>query len=295
MNSRIAIFGKSFDNSIIPYIQEMFNAFNGYGWQCCVYEPYLTYLKARIALPEGITTFNRSQYNQLEGSAFFLSIGGDGTFLETVTFASGAGIPVLGINTGRLGFLSNVASEEIPRALEALHFGHYRTEERALLEALTDDQLFGKWNFALNELTIHKKDSSSMITIHTYVDDHYLNSYWADGLIISTPTGSTAYSLSCGGPILVPQARNFIITPIAPHNLNVRPVVLPDDVTIRLQVEGRSENFLASLDSRSETIGSSQQIIVRRKTTGIHLVQLEHQNFFNTIRNKMMWGIDRRN
>ncbi len=292
--TRVAIFGKSFADSFIPCIQDMFRVLESYGWEITIYEPFLTYLKPRITLGNEVRSFTRSD-GQIKGSTFCLSVGGDGTLLDTVTLVCEENIPVLGINTGRLGFLSNIAKEEITLALDSLFNGMYKLEERTLLQVETDDALFGPSNFALNELTIHKKDSSSMITIHTYVDGHYLNSYWADGLIISTPTGSTAYSLSCGGPIMVPSANNFIITPIAPHNLNVRPVVVPDDVTIKLNVEGRSDNFLASLDSRSTTIQSSQTLVVRKKKKTVKLVQMEHQNFFNTIRNKMMWGIDRRN
>jgi NAD+ kinase len=168
-------------------------------------------------------------------------------------------------------------------------------QTRSLLNLKTEEGLFGEDNFALNELTVHKKDSSSMITIHTYIGDLYLNSYWADGLIIATPTGSTAYSLSCGGPIMVPGAKDYVITPIAPHNLNVRPVVVPDDRTIRLKIEGRGREYLCSLDSRSVTIDSATELVIKRADFEINVIQTQNQNFLNTIRNKMMWGLDRRN
>jgi NAD+ kinase len=292
---KVAVYGKSFSDSFLGEIQTLFTELKNMKWQVVVYEPFISYLKPRIELPEDIKAFSTDDTQALNGVDLFFSIGGDGTFLDTITFACKFDIPVLGINTGRLGFLSNVAKEELSLALNALQAGRYRIEERTLLEVNTKDHLFGDSNFALNELTLHKKDTASMITIHTYVNDYYLNSYWADGIIVATPTGSTAYSLSCGGPILSPQSRNFIITPIAPHNLNVRPVVVPDDVKIKLKVEGRSEHFLVSLDSRSETIISGQSIEIQSKKRQARMIQLEHQNFFSTIRNKMMWGIDKRN
>jgi NAD+ kinase len=224
-----------------------------------------------------------------------ISIGGDGTFLETIHLVKDSGIPILGVNAGRLGFLASTQKEEIVNVLTQIKNGQYRLQTRSLLKLSSDLNLFNGEDFALNELTVHKKDSSSMITIHTYIDDLYLNSYWADGLIIATPTGSTAYSLSCGGPILVPGARDFIITPIAPHNLNVRPVVVPDSRKISLKIEGRSKEFLCSMDSRSVTIDSSTEINITKADFRINIIQTENQNFLNTIRNKMMWGLDRRN
>jgi len=215
--------------------------------------------------------------------------------LDTVTLIRDSKIPILGINTGRLGFLSNISIQEIDQAMDALHSKKYTVDERALLKVKTEDNLFGETNFALNELTIHKKDSSSMITIHAYINDQYLNSYWADGLIIATPTGSTAYSLSCAGPIVVPGSENFVITPIAPHNLNVRPIVVSDNSEIKLKIEGRGMQFLASLDSRSETIDSKYELTIVKEKFKIGLIQLENQDFLRTIRNKLMWGIDKRN
>ena len=206
-----------------------------------------------------------------------------------------SGIPVLGVNTGRLGFLANTSRDEIQMALHDLRDNKYRLQTRSLLTMVTEDNLFGEDNFALNELTVHKKDTSSMITIHTYIGDLFLNAYWADGLIVATPTGSTAYSLSCGGPIMVPGAQDYVITPIAPHNLNVRPVVVPDDRVIRLKIQGRGRDYLCSLDSRSVTIDSAIELTIKRAEFSLNVIQTEGQNFLSTIRNKMMWGLDRRN
>ncbi len=226
---------------------------------------------------------------------FLISIGGDGTILDTTTAIGDSQIPIVGLNTGRLGFLANNSKEDVSSMVQKLLNGKFNLEKRSLLRLETDDNLFGKHNFALNELTIHKKDSSSMVTIHTYINDEYLNSYWADGLIISTPTGSTAYSLSCGGPILIPQSRNFVINPIAPHNLSARPIIVPDDVEIKLRIEGREDEFLATLDSRSRTINNETELRIVKSDFYINLVQFEGQNFYNTIRNKLLWGVDKRN
>lgn len=224
-----------------------------------------------------------------------ITIGGDGTILDVVTEIKDTGIPILGMNTGRLGFLANNSKEDVVRAIECLHNGQYRIDNRSVIECSSNGDHFGTNNYALNELTIHKKDSSSMVTIHTYVNDDYLNSYWADGLIVATPTGSTAYSLSCGGPIMAPSSNNFVITPVAPHNLNVRPIILNDSNTIKLQIGGRENEYLATLDSRSVTITNDTIITVKKADHSINLVQFEWQTFFDTIRNKLLWGRDKRN
>jgi NAD+ kinase len=202
---------------------------------------------------------------------------------------------VLGINTGRLGFLANVSGDKIKDAVDAIFGERYSIDKRSLIRLETNRALFGDTNYALNEITIHKKDSSSMIIIHTYLNGEYLNSYWADGLIIATPTGSTGYSLSCGGPIIAPQSENFVITPIAPHNLNVRPIVVSDKYVLSLQVAGRSQYFLASLDSRSVTIDSGIELAARKEEFGMNIVRLDGENFLSTLRNKLMWGLDVRN
>jgi NAD+ kinase len=204
-------------------------------------------------------------------------------------------IPIVGINAGRLGFLSSISPENLEIAVNSLAKGHYSLDARTLLRVEANHPFFQGENIALNEFTLHKKETSSMITIHTYLNGEYLNSYWADGIMISTPTGSTGYSLSCGGPIIVPQTETFVITPIAPHNLNVRPIVVSDKNVISLEVEGRSQHFMATLDSRSVTIDSGFQIAVRRENYTINLVRLSNENFLNTLRKKLNWGLDTRN
>jgi NAD+ kinase len=290
---RIAVYGRSFNDSFNEPVQELFDQLSLASSSITVFEPFATFLKSRLKLPK-FTLFNSAEdlTNKVD---YVLSVGGDGCMLDTVALVSASGIPVLGINTGRLGFLSNTSSKEIPAAIQALKNGNIKIEERALLELQTANNLFGKMNLALNEITIHKKDSTSMLAVHTYVNSKYLNSYWADGLIIATPTGSTAYSLSCGGPIIAPGSRNFVITPIAPHNLNVRPLVLDDDSVITLKAEGRSKQFLISLDSRSEPFDSDLELTLKRAKNNMKLVQLPDSDFFMTIRNKLTWGIDKRN
>jgi len=291
---RIAVYGRSFNDSFLPGIQYLFEKIKQYPCELHVFEAFYSYLKPRVNIPAETKIFHK--HKDIAGNVdVLISIGGDGSMLDTVTLVRDAKIPVMGINTGRLGFLSNISIQEIDQAIDALFSGKYRVDERSLLKVVTEDNLFGETNYALNELTLHKKDSSSMITIHAYINDQYLNSYWADGLIIATPTGSTAYSLSCAGPIVVPGSENFVITPIAPHNLNVRPVVVSDNSVIKLKVEGRGMQFLASLDSRSETIDSKYELTIVKEKFKLGLIQLEHQDFLRTIRNKLMWGIDKRN
>jgi NAD+ kinase len=291
---RVGVYGRSFDDTFIPNIQVLFNTLKLFGWDVKIYEPFMAFLQPRISMDITPTLFQKHA-DVKDEIDILLSIGGDGTFLETIHIVKDSGIPILGINTGRLGFLASTSKDNIKDALQDIKDNKYRLQTRSLLRLETEQSLFGEDNFALNELTVHKKETSSMITIHTYIGDLYLNSYWADGLIISTPTGSTAYSLSCGGPIIVPGALDYVITPIAPHNLNVRPVVVPDSRTIRLKIEGRGRDFLCSLDSRSVTIDSAIELIVHKADYEINVIQTEGQNFLSTIRNKMMWGLDRRN
>jgi NAD+ kinase len=220
-----------------------------------------------------------------------LSLGGDGTFLDSVAMTGRSGIPVLGINLGRLGFLSNIRLEGSERAMEALANGRFTIEERALLE-MSGCEGFSQHPYALNEMSLHKRDSSSMIAVHAYLGDRFLNTYWADGLIVATPTGSTAYSLSCGGPLLAPDCDAMVITPISPHNLNVRPFVVPGNSVVRLIVEARGDKYLVNLDSRSTAMDRATEIILRRADHRAKLVHLEGQEFMNTLRDKLNWGLD---
>lgn len=225
---------------------------------------------------------------------FLISIGGDGTFLESVTLVRDLGIPIVGFNSGRLGFLANISSADIDNAIHELLNKNYTLEERSLIGLNCQQCLFGEFSYALNEVTI-QKTSSSLITIHTYINDIFLNSYWTDGLIISTPTGSTAYSLSVGGPIVTPDSRNFIISPIAPHNLNVRPIIIPDTSILKLKVEGRTSDYNITLDSRSAIIEIGMEITVQKSPFQINLIKLNSIDYFSTLRNKLMWGADKRN
>jgi NAD+ kinase len=291
---RIAIYGREFNDDFIPYFQLLIDELDRLEVDYFVYSKFHKNVVSKgITFGQEVKEYTRKTYPKLKLD-FLFSIGGDGTILDTLTSIK-KGIPVVGVNSGRLGFLSNTAKTEIKKVIKQLMEGDYRIEERTMLNLDTKAKLFGKYNFALNELTVHKKDSSSMITIHVFVNGLFLNSYWADGLIIATPTGSTAYSLSCGGPIVMPNSDNFVITPIAPHNLNIRPIIVSDDSEIEIRVEGREEKFLATLDSRSEEISTKNTLVVSKSKLNINLVQFPNQNFFKTIRNKLYWGLDKRN
>lgn len=238
-----------------------------------------------------------STHEELKGYApeLIITLGGDGTILAAVTMIKELEIPILGINLGRLGFLASIEQQRIETAIDLYLIGEYTISKRAMIELISNPHIFGDKNYALNELTILKRDNSSMIVLHTYVDGEFLNSYWADGLIVSTPTGSTGYNLSCGGPIIFPTSDNFILTPVAPHNLNVRPVVLSSEHELTFKIEGRSENYLCTLDSRHTTITSDYEIMLRRNKFNTKLISLKVDNFMSTIRNKLHWGIDKRN
>lgn len=291
---KVAIYGRSTIDNTSEHIQLLFHKLNEYKTEILIYEPFYNFIKQKMQINGVIKTFNT--HTELIGKVdYMFSIGGDGTFLETLTYVRDSGIPIIGINTGRLGFLANIAKTEINKAIDSLFHKKIKIEKRSLISVTSQNKLFGEVNYGLNELTILKKDTSSLITINAYVNGDFLNSYFADGLIVATPTGSTAYSLSCGGPLVMPRSQNFIITPIASHNLNVRPLVISDDSIITLKVEGRNSNFLVSLDSRSEVIDSSIELTLKKADFYAHLIQLENQNFFNTIRNKLLWGLDKRN
>jgi len=226
-----------------------------------------------------------------------ISVGGDGTILRAITFVRDFSIPIVGINTGRLGFLATIQTDEIDTAIEHILAGNYNTSERTLLSVEThpkSDALNGT-NFALNEITVSRKNTTSMITVETHLNDDYLTSYWADGLITSTPTGSTGYSLSCGGPVITPDTNSLVLTPIAPHNLNARPLVIPDDTTVRLQVDGREHQHLLSLDSRIITLSNATVITIKKANFKITMVELLNESFIDTLRQKMLWGEDKRN
>ncbi|MDX1828701.1 MAG: NAD kinase [Lutibacter sp.] len=292
---KVAIYGQFFKSEDIVYIKELFNILTKKNVEFLVEENYFNFIKKNIRT-KNIATF--SSYNDLKNSFdFIITMGGDGTILSAVTIVRDSNIPIIGINTGRLGFLATVQKEEIESAINALINKDFLIKERTLLSVSTSSNQKDllPLNFALNEVSVSRKNTASMIIIETYLDNEYLNAYWADGLIISTPTGSTGYSLSCGGPIITPQAKSFALTPIAPHNLNARPLVIPDETNIKFTVKGRENEFLLSLDSRVTTINSNTEIFVEKAPFNLKMVQINKQTFIKTLREKLLWGKDLRN
>ncbi|RMF03288.1 MAG: NAD kinase, partial [Bacteroidetes bacterium] len=260
-----------------------------------VYGPYLEQIRSAIDFPRDVGVFEGYLDFAVKQFDFFITLGGDGTILEAITHIRDSHTPVVGINLGRLGFLATIEKQRIRITLDMLRRGMYEIEERSMVYLESNLPLFNDVPFALNDFTILKRDTSSMITIDTYLNGAFLNSYWADGIIVSTPTGSTGYSLSCGGPIVFPNSANFIITPVAPHNLNVRPTVISDESVISFTIEGRTENFLCTLDSRTELITATHQLAIRKNDFPLHLVRLQDVTFLDTLRGKLNWGQDRRN
>lgn len=258
------------------------------------FQDFFNQFYSAINIKGKYTTFSKAE--DLDDSIdCIISLGGDGTLLDTVTLIQDKGIPVLGINYGRLGFLANIGKEDFSSAITALVQRTYVTENRTLIHLDADIPIFDKVPYALNEFTLQKKDSSSMIKIHTYLNGEFLNTYWADGLIVATPTGSTGYSLSCNGPIVFPESGSFVITPVAPHNLNIRPIVVPDNNIISFEVEGRTDSFICTLDSRRVVVPKEAQLAVKKEKFGINLIRLNENNFLQTLRNKLSWGLDKRN
>ncbi len=289
----IAIYARNTKDNHPDYIEQLIILSKTENFKIVVFTNYLEHLNSTFNKSYALETFSNSE--QLIAKAdYVISLGGDGTMLETLEFVRNSGIPVLGVNTGRLGFLATVSKEDFVKAILLLSKEKFTLDKRELIELENSQNLFNEVNYALNEFTIHKKETGAMINIDTYVDDVFLNSYFADGLIISTPTGSTAYSLSCGGPIMVPDSDNFILTPIAPHNLNVRPIVISNNRTIKFKVSGRSDSFNISLDARSQSLKSSSELIIRKADFRFNMINLEGQHFFETLRNKLFWGVDKR-
>lgn len=293
---QVVIFGTVAKEVDLPYIHQLFNVLNKHGINAYVYAPYLAELLEFGELPaSSIAPFESYLDFAVKKIDFVITLGGDGTILKAITLIRDTEVPILGINLGRLGFLASIEKTKIETAIELLKRGMYAIHSRATLMVESNKPAFDDLPFALNDFTILKRDTSSMVTIHTYINGEYLNTYWADGIIVATPTGSTGYSLSCGGPILFPNSGNFVITPVAPHNLNVRPIVIDDQSVISFEIEGRTENFLATLDSRFETITQEYELAVRKGDFSVKLVQLQDASFLNTLRNKLNWGADRRN
>jgi len=290
----IAIFGKAFTGDMQEPLQLLMDRLGAMGAGLYVYNPFYSEIKDRVSFTHDPVLFSAHK-DIARGVDFLFSVGGDGTLLDTITLVRDSGIPVLGINLGRLGFLSGISRDRILQALDSICQGRYRLDQRTLIRLETSAGLFGDLNYALNEVTVHKKLPLSLITLETIIDDKFLLTYRGDGLIVATPTGSTAYSLSSGGPIIVPDSENFVITPIAPHNLTVRPVVISDKSIVRIKAVGRSREFFVSLDSRTLEVDASVGLTIKKEGFVIRLVQMEDENFFQTIRNKLMWGADARN
>ncbi|TAE37806.1 MAG: NAD kinase [Sphingobacteriales bacterium] len=291
---KIGIYGRDFNNTVLPYVQQVFDCLIQSKAEVFVYDKFYEFISDKLFLPKQFNTFN-TQVDLKNTIDVLVSLGGDGTMLDTVTLIKDTGIPIIGINFGRLGFLASINKEGIQRAIDGILNNHFTLDVRSMLEVSANQKLFGDFNFALNDFTIHKRDTSAMILIHCFQDGEFLNSYWADGLIIATPTGSTAYSMSCGGPIVFPRSGNFVITPISPHNLNVRPVVLSDNSVLTFEIEGRSAKYLVSCDSRTEVIDSTIKLQVKRASFNINLIRLNNESYLSTLRNKLLWGIDTRN
>jgi NAD+ kinase len=251
-------------------------------------------IKSVLRLSDSTTTFSLAD-DLTENIDFIISMGGDGTLLDTITLVRDRNIPVMGINFGRLGFLASIGREDVKSAVTALNKRTFVIDNRTMIHLDASQPLFGKVPYSLNEFSIHKRDTAPMIKIHTYLNGEFLNTYWADGLIVATPTGSTGYSLSCNGPIVFPESGSFVITPVAPHNLNVRPIIVPDDNIISFEVESRSEQIICALDSRREIVNKNVELAVRKESFGINLIRLNENNFLQTLRNKLTWGLDKRN
>lgn len=290
---RIALHGKEFIDESIPYIQQIIDELKKRKIEIIYSSPFADIINRSPLDFDTSNTYTKLSPQNIPNYVF--SIGGDGTLLDTVTQVKDFHIPILGINTGRLGFLATIAKKDIESAMDIFFNEDFDTDERTLLRLETKEELFSGLNFALNEVAVIKKDSSSMIKVNCFIDDQFLNTYWADGLMISTPTGSTGYSLSCGGPVILPQSKNFLITPINPHNLNIRPMVVSDSSIIRIEVDSRGTKFLTSLDSRSETVDSSVIMTVIKESFTAKLVKLRGFSFVDTLRNKLNWGFDVRN
>ncbi|WP_162127130.1 NAD kinase [Flavobacterium phycosphaerae] len=292
---KIAIFGQYYQNDTRPIIKDIFVFFNRNNVELVIEEKFLEILYEEKIIEKKYNTF--ASYADLNNSFdLLISIGGDGTILRATTFVRDSGIPILGVNAGRLGFLAKVQKENIESFLQLVLEKKYTISERTLLTMdCSPAESKIEINFAMNEISINRKDTTSMITIETYLNDEYLNSYWADGLIISTPTGSTGYSMSCGGPILTPDVKALIVTPIAPHNLTARPLVIPDNTEIRLKVSGREEQYLVSLDSRITYISNHSELKIKKTPFNINMVEIPEETFLKTLRNKLLWGEDKRN
>lgn len=292
---KVAIYGQTYQESAVSYVLELLDELQKVNAAISIEKEF----HSLLSKTKGVSACDT--FDEITGldSTFdmFVSFGGDGTILRATTYVRDLGIPIVGVNTGRLGFLSTFKKEDVRKVVTEFTQGSYSIVERSLVEVSASGGIpeFAEMNFALNEVAVSRKDTTSMITVETYLNDEYLTSYWADGLIIATPTGSTGYSLSCGGPVIVPTAKSLVLTPIAPHNLNARPLVISDDTVIRLKVSGREDNHLVSLDSRIASIENGREIYIRKAGFSVKMIEYTSESFLKTLRNKLLWGEDRRN
>ena len=291
---KVAIYSRGLDAEQDVLLLNLLEELTRHHVKVCLHKILAKPDSAIKMLPTDFSVF--SKHSELDNTFdCIISLGGDGTMLDTATLVRNKNIPIMGINFGRLGFLASLGKEDLHKAVEALVNGAYGLDKRTLLHLESDKELFGETPFGLNEFVLHKRDTSPMIKIHTYLNGEFLNSYWADGLIVSTPTGSTGYNMSCNGPIVFPDSGSFVITPVAPHNLNVRPIVIPDDNVISFEIEGRTDQVICSMDARREIVDKDIQLAIKKEDFTISLVELNENSFLSTLREKLTWGLDKRN
>jgi NAD+ kinase len=291
---KVAIYSRVLESTQQKDVQLFFDELDNENIVPVVFAPFLEEIRKHITLSSSVQTFT-AHTDLNEEIDFLISLGGDGTLLDTVTLIRDKKIPVVGINFGRLGFLASIGRDEMGAAIKALARRSYIIDKRTLMHLDSNIPLFNDVPYALNEFAIHKRDTAPMVKIHTYLNGDLLNTYWADGLILATPTGSTGYSLSCGGPVVFPDSNSFVLTPIAPHNLNVRSIIIPDNTIVSFEVESRSDDIICALDSRREIVDKNVLLAVRRENFMMNLVRLNENNFLQTLRNKLSWGLDKRN
>jgi NAD+ kinase len=291
---KAAIYSRVMEAAQQEDFQLFFNELAAQNIEPVIFQPFYEQIKDKLSLPSSMKLF-RAAEDLGDGIEFIISLGGDGTLLDTVTLVRNRNISIMGINFGRLGFLASIGRDEMKTAVKAIAHRTYVIDKRTMIHVDANVPLFGDVPYALNDFSIHKRDVAAMIKIHTYLNGEFLNTYWADGLIVATPTGSTGYSLSCNGPVVSPDSGSFVITPVAPHNLNVRPIVVPDDNIISFEIESRTDEIICALDSRREIVNKDIQLAVKKEEFDISLVRLSENNFLQTLRNKLTWGLDKRN
>lgn len=291
---KAAIYSRVMEDGQQADLQLFFDELGNQKIQPVIYQPFFEQIRKKINLPADTATFAGTE-DLTDETEFIISLGGDGTLLDTITIVREKDVSIMGINFGRLGFLAGIGRDEVKSAVKAIAQRTYVVDNRTLIHLDASIPMFGHVPYALNDFCIHKRDVAAMIKIHTYINGEFLNTYWADGLIVSTPTGSTGYSLSCNGPVVFPESASFVLTPVAPHNLNVRPIVVPDSTIISFEIESRADQIICALDSRREVVSKDVQLAIKKENFEAKLVRLSENNFLQTLRNKLTWGLDKRN